>query len=276
MVPNEVEAVNKEFWVEFRRRMRRIEPDCYIVGEIWTEAAHYLDGDRFDAVMNYPFRTAAIEFLGKPEGQGIDAEAFDRLLGRLRACYPEPALRVQFNLLGSHDTERLKTAAGGEAQRVKLLMSLAFAYPGAPALYYGDEVGLEGGKDPGCRGTYPWDEARQDRGIRDHVSRLARARAAEPALRRGSFLPLLAEGRQYAFARQPESGEPGRSVVVVLNASSREAAIAVSVSDPWPRACAARDLLGPREAPIRQGRLEARLGPLDAAYFVAEAPGARD
>ena len=153
-VPNEVEAINPDFWPEFRRRVRKAKPYAYIVGEIWTDARSYLQGDRFDAVMNYPFRSAALEFLAKGAG-GIDARKFDDLLAQQRATYPEPALRVQFNLLGSHDTERLLTVAGDDARRVRLCQVFQFGYLGPPVVYYGDEVGVSGGKTPSAAAASP-------------------------------------------------------------------------------------------------------------------------
>lgn len=263
-VPNEVDAVNPEFWREFRRRIKRQDPDAYIVGEIWTDARQWLQGDKFDAVMNYPVRSAALEFMGK---EGISAREFFQALGHQLATYPEPALRVQFNLLGSHDTPRLRTLCGGDARRARLCMSFLFAWPGAPVVYYGDEVGLEGGKDPECRRTYPWhDEARQDKATLEHVRRLARLRAQEPALRRGVVRFLLADGRLAAFAREPETGEPGRPVVCVINASSSAATARVPVAElGLSEGVAVEALLGP-DARLEGGALVVTLGPLEAAW----------
>ncbi len=90
------------------------------------------------------------------------------------------------NLLGSHDTERLLTRHGGDAAAAKLSYALLMAAEGAPMIYYGDEVGLVGDNDPGCRGTMPWDEATWNQDLLAHVRELTRLRAEHPTLRRGS------------------------------------------------------------------------------------------
>lgn len=262
-VPNEVEAVNPEFWPEFRRRVRKARPDAYIVGEIWTDAQPYLKGDRFDAVMNYPFRTAALEFLGK--GATL-ADKFDQMLSQQRATYAEPALRVQFNLLGSHDTERVLSVTG-DPRRVRLCQTFQFAYLGPPVVYYGDEVGVSGGKDPECRRCFPWEDGKQDAATRDHVTRLAKARAQELALRRGTVRTVATEGAAIAFLREPEAGEPGRPVLCVLNASERE----VELDVPVPGARALDLLEGQAARPVEKGKLHVTVPPVSGQLFALEA-----
>jgi cyclomaltodextrinase / maltogenic alpha-amylase / neopullulanase len=267
-VPNEVDAVNPEFWPEFRQRIKRQDPEAYIVGEIWTDARAWLQGDKFDAVMNYPVRSAALEFLVKREG--IDAPAFLTLLGQQLATYPEPALRVQFNLLGSHDTPRVRTLADGDSRRVRLAMSFVWAYLGAPVLYAGDEVGVLGGKDPECRRTYPWDHPeRQEQTTLGHVRRLGELRAAEPALRRGYVHFLPSQGRVAAFARVPEQGEPGRTIVCVLHSADRTSTVRVPLGD-LEVSSVGEDLLGGRQARLEDGCLVVELGPFEAAWVVVD------
>jgi len=213
-VPNELPH---GFWVEFRERVKRARKDAYIVGEIWNDATPWLKGDQFDAVMNYPVRDACLAFLARGE---TDAATFDRHVGRNRLAYPRPAVEVQFNLLGSHDTPRLRTLAGGDARRARLAQAFVFTYVGAPVVYYGDEVGLEGEKDPDCRRCFPWEEAAQDGATLDWVRRLAAIRRAEPALRRGPFRTRLARGPLYVYERGAAAG--GAAIVCVLNAGEAE------------------------------------------------------
>ncbi len=270
-VPNEVDAINPEFWRDYRRRVKKLDPEAYIVGEIWTDARAWLQGDKFDAVMNYPVRSAALEFVVKG---GIDAAAFAAKLSEQLATYPEPALRVQFNLLGSHDTARVRSLANGDMRRVRQAMTFIYAWLGAPVIYYGDEVGLDGGKDPFCRGTYPWDRPEaQDRVTLEHVRRLGKLRAAERSLRRGTVRFLRSEGRVCAFAREPEQGEPGRPVVCVLHAGEGTTTARIPAAD---LAGEPTELLDGK--PVRRtadGALELELGPFESALIALDADAVR-
>jgi len=223
-VPSEID--DEAFWQEFRTRCRAVRPDAYLVGEIWHVAPEWLLGDRFDALMNYPLAEAIIGFAG---GHALDMEvvrahheyagsvhardgaAFARRLQELLASYDPPTVAVQLNLLGSHDAPRLRTVLGGSAERVRLAMLLQATLPGAPCLYYGDEVGLSGGNDPGCRGAFPWDEGRWEPGLRDTVRALFRLRLAEPALRDGPLSVVGAAGSAVGIER---GSGPARFVVV--------------------------------------------------------------
>ena len=266
-VPNEVDAINPDFWPEFRRRVKKQDPDCYIVGEIWTDARAWLQGDKFDAVMNYPVRQAGLEFVLKAPGQGVDAAAFETMLTQQLATYPEPALRVQFNLIGSHDTPRAATIADGDLRRVRLSFTFLYAWPGAPVVYYGDEIGLDGGKDPQCRRTYPWDRPdKQDLPTLEHVRALGKLRAAEPALRRGTVRFLLSRGRTSAFARVPDAGDPGRPVVCVLNSQPEPARVEVPLGD---LTGLPKSLLGP-EARREGDRLVLELPAYGGAFVALE------
>ncbi len=266
-VPNEVDEVNPAFWPEFRRRIKKQDPDAYIVGEIWTDARQWLQGDKFDAVMNYPVRSAILELASKDDG--LTAAGFFEALGHQLATYPEAALRVQFNLLGSHDTPRVRTLCQGDVRRVRLANALLFAYPGAPVIYYGDEIGLEGGKDPECRRTYPWDQPhKQDQALLEHTRALTRLRAAEPALRRGVIRFLHTQGRAGAFAREPEPGDPGRTVVCAFNAGQADITLRVPLAELEGTPTA---LLGGRDVRRDGDALVVTLGPLEAAYVALEA-----
>lgn len=149
-VPNEID--DDSFWQEFRRRIKAINPEAYIVGEIWDEPSRWLKGDQFDGVMNYPLRRAVLAYLF--DEKPIDLAEFAK---RLREAFPAGRFGVPMNLLGSHDTIRLASLPCSNLQRVKLALAILFFLPGAPCIYYGDEIGMEGGKDPDNRRTFPWE-----------------------------------------------------------------------------------------------------------------------
>ena len=189
-VPNEID--DDSFWQEFRRRIKAINPDAYIVGEIWDEPSRWLQGDQFDGVMNYPLRKAVLKYLFD-ESPIVLAE----FATRLREAFPEGRFGVQMNLLGSHDTIRLASLPCSNLQRVKLALTLLFFLPGAPCIYYGDEIGMLGGKDPDNRRAFPWDELEEGmkKPIFGFIKELIELRRKSQVLRDGSLEIAYSAGR---------------------------------------------------------------------------------
>jgi neopullulanase len=240
-VPADID--DDEFWREFRRRVKAANPEAYIVGEIWHKATRWLQGDQFDAVMNYLFTRACLGFfvgdnllrseVARTGYQSIDtltAEEFRTEIEQLLATYERSITEVQLNLLGSHDTPRFKTLARGDDTAYRLATLFQMTYPGAPCIYYGDEIGMEGGHDPGCRGAFPWDESRWDRELRAYVQRCIALRRAHPALRRGEFTWLFAGQGVVAYLRRLG----GEVLVVVLNNSQRPVTLDVPLGEHMP------------------------------------------
>ncbi len=238
-VPGEID--DDEFWREFRRRIKAIQPEAYIVGEVWQRADRWLQGDQFDAVMNYQFTRAAIGFFSELDDHArwlirdhvygdvppMDANNFARALADQLKWYPEEITFAQMNLLDSHDTVRFLTLLRGDIAAFKLALLALFTFVGAPLLYYGDEIALEGGKDPDNRRGMIWDPARINREMFDWTSRLAAARTKHIALRRGTFEVLYAEGKVIVYARQCK----GNVALVALNASREPVTLDVRVDD---------------------------------------------
>jgi neopullulanase len=210
-VPYEID--DDSFWQEFRNRVRAANPDTYIVGEIWHESQRWLSGDQFDAVMNYIQTRACIAFFGATSLAPLDpgggyarlkpmmAQDFAREIERMLSLYHWEITGAQFNLLSSHDTPRFLTMVDDNKSALKLAMLFQMTMPGAPTIYYGDEVGLTGGYDPGSRGGMPWDRALWDVDLLDYVRGTVHLRKQHPALRRGTYRTVLAEGDTYAFER---------------------------------------------------------------------------
>ena len=217
-VPNEIPH---EFWIEWRRLVKSINPDAYILGEIWDDGTPWLQGDQFDGVMNYPFRASCIDFFALDT---ITVSKFDSVLARERHAYPPGVSFSLYNLLGSHDTERFLTLCRGDIALWKLAVLFQMTYPGAPAIYYGDEVGMTGGKDPGCRGTMVWEPSKQNgemlRFTRDAIA----LRMKHGVLRGGSFVPSLLDddARTYVFLRE----DPSTAALVFLNRGKSEVRVA--------------------------------------------------
>ena len=217
-VPEEIADV--EFWREFRARVKAINPDAYIVAEIWHVAPDRVAGDQFDATMNYPLAEAILGFVGgrRLDREVIDAHgtyagavrpldgpAFADRLQELLTVYDPAVTAVQLNLLGSHDLPRFVTMCGGDRTSLRLASLVQMTLPGAPCLYYGDEIGLEGGIDPGSRGAFPWAPERWDDGLRDSIRRTIALRHANPVLRGGAFRVVAAEAGAVAYLRTEDA-----------------------------------------------------------------------
>jgi len=198
-----------DFWREFRTAVKALKPDAYIVGETWRDTANWLQGDTCDGVMNYPLRECILDYCVRDT---MDAEDFDHFSTRLRTVHGH-ADHVGLNLLGSHDTPRLLTLCAGDVRRATLSISLQFTLPGAPMVYYGDEIGLTGDNDPDCRRTMPWDAARWNQALYTTYRTLIHARRTHVALRRGEVEPLHVFNGVYAFRRAFADDE----VIVVVN-----------------------------------------------------------
>ena len=226
-VPDEITTPG--FWEEFRRRVRAINPEAYICAEIWEACPQWLGGEHFDASMNYPFTSAALAFTGRHRidralqetraynpWPGIDGTTYADKIERLLGLYDWNVETAQLNLLDSHDTARALTLANGDLRTLELATLLLFSYPGAPSVYYGDEIGLDGGlPDQWARKAFPWAEDRWNHDLRRHVQRLIALRRELPALRAGTYQTLAASESSYAMRR--DAG--GMSVVVALNTS---------------------------------------------------------
>ena len=247
------EEIDAGFWREFRRRVRAVNREAYIVAEIWRERAQWLTGDTFDALMNYPLTEAILSFVAAPVldmevvatqheysqfVQPIDGGAFGaRLEHLLTVAYRREATEVQLNLLGSHDTARFLTVAGVDKASLRLATLVQMSVPGAPCIYYGDEIGMEGRHDPDSRRAFPWQESAWDTSLRSYIQAAMRFRAEQPATRRGRMRVLAAAGDAVAYALEL-AGSP--AVVVALNAGTGPAALSFEQ----------RGLLEPAEATL--------------------------
>ena len=164
-VPYDIEDDN--FWREFRQVVKSVNPEAYIVGEVWSEARHWLQGDQFDAVMNYVLNRACLGFFGgehldttqRPGGfflQPLSTVQFADAIDHLLTLYDWKVTLVQLNLLSSHDMPRFLTLVQGDKAALQLATLFQMTFPGAPCIYYGDEIGMAGGHDPDCRRAFPW------------------------------------------------------------------------------------------------------------------------
>ena len=207
--------VPRTFWSAFREVVRQRRPDAYLVGEMWQPAPDWLDV--FDGVMNYPLREHILDFCVRDDK---DAEDF---VYATTPLFAQPAAWWQLNLLGSHDTPRLLTVCQGDVQRAILALTALFVAPGVPMIYYGDEAGMTGDNDPGCRGAMDWTNDASHLPIFQACRRLIATRRRLTALRRGTWEPLLVFNGLLVVFRRHANGD----VLIVLNPRDAQRDVAV-------------------------------------------------
>lgn len=265
-VPNEIVAPG--FWQEFRSRIKAINPDAYIVGEIWGNASKWLDGTQFDGVMNYLFATPTVAFTAGDQVirkhvtsseyspyPKISAGKYARKIKDLLSLYPWEIQLAQLNLLNSHDTSRLVTLVGEDDSSVALAALLLFTFPGAPCIYYGDEVGLAGARDPDCRRGFPakpdWDLEKLSL-----YKKLIALRHQYPALRVGNYEVLSAQDSVYVFKRSLDTQE----VIVAINVAEKAEIEVIETKDLVSQTH--KVIYGEAQlSPLKEGQLELLLPP---------------
>ena len=253
------------FWEDWRKVVKNAKPDAYITGEIWSMAQPWLQGDEFDAVMNYQFAMAAQSFFVN-ESTATTPGAFARRLADLVYAYPLPASLVQMNLFDSHDTDRLASMfvnpdrpydganrpqdnaknfpgppysdrAPTEAERKRQMQAVAVqhAYVGAPMTYYGSEAGMWSPDDPSNRQPFPWtdrgpypDGVAFDQEVFDAYQRVIAVRRSLTALESGDFWPVVTDDGTgvLAFARST----PGQTAYCVVNRSGDAATVTLPLA----------------------------------------------
>lgn len=206
------DEVDHAFWREFRKTVKKANPEALIIGEIMHEASSWLRGDQLDSIMNYPFKHLSIDFFAK---RVINAEEFDSGLTDNRVIYMKKINSNMFNLIDSHDTARFLTEAEGRIERLKLAAAFQFTYIGMPYIYYGDEVGMTGGNDPDCRRCMIWDEEKQNRDLFDFYKTLSKIRKENKALIYGDFKTLYKDKNVIVFKRSIQ----GEQIIIILNNS---------------------------------------------------------
>ncbi len=240
------------FLNSLRKAAKEEKSDALILGEVWEDAStkqsyghrrRYLLGEQLDSVMNYPFREAILTYL-----RGGPAANFVHTVMDIAEHYPPQVLRLLMNHIGTHDTERAITALAGEpdggrdrewqaaqslspSQRqrglalMRLASALQYCLPGVPCIYYGDEAGMEGYKDPFNRGCYPWGQ--EDQALLSWYRRLGQVRRVCPALKEGGIRPISAGSDVVCFERFGN----GASLLCAVNRSEEERRF--SLPDAW-------------------------------------------
>jgi cyclomaltodextrinase len=261
-VPNEIN--DDSFWAEFRQIVKQANPQAYLVGEIWEADPRWVGDGHFDGLMNYPFRDELINFIVTAT---TTASEFGKGIEALLNTYPSEHNFAHLLPLSTHDTQRQLTVCGGDVELVRLMNLIQFCYPGAPNIYYGEEIGMEGGEDPDCRGAFPWDESKWDNELRSYLKKLIQMRQQYLPLRKGQFVRLMEddEGSVVAFARI--LGD--ERITIIINASERRFHRPLKTSELSLQAEGILlDVLGGSRHIAQEGTLEIDLSPFEGMVLV--------
>lgn len=263
-VPNEID--DDLFWREFREVVKSSNPEAYLVGEIWEAKPRWVDEGHFDGLMNYPLRDLLIDLIVKGE---ITATDFASGVEDLLNIYPKEHYFSQLLTLGSHDTKRLKTVCKGDVNSMRLMNIIQFCLPGAPHIYYGDEIGLEGGKDPDCRAAFPWDEKEWDKEHLGFIRKLIDIRTRLPQLRRGDFKRIKEDEKEglISFSRQMES----QAALIIINATKTPSRASIEAKDlPFPDEIELYNVLNRGDIRRSSDTIELELKSLEGAIVISK------
>ncbi|MBA3717243.1 MAG: glycoside hydrolase family 13 protein, partial [Actinobacteria bacterium] len=289
-----------DFWHGFRAAVEKTKAGSPIIGELWKkfDVLPYVNGDTADSSMNYRFRDAVVSLLaphafdskGFPgSGQPIPPSQFVQRMESIREDYPDAVYWTLMNLIDSHDTERIlwTLAPGDESRaqreqnsanldegkkRVKLAALIQMTMPGAPTIYYGDEVGVSGDDDPDDRRTYPWGDAntkklgdtrKPDTSMRAYYTSLTKMRKDNAVLRDGALKFLLTDDAKGILAYGRKAGDS--AAVVVVNSSKEARDVHVPVGGYLPDGTPITPA-----GTIANGELDVTVAPLDARVIFTQ------
>ena len=272
-----------DFIAEIRNAMEQENPDSFLLGEVWEDGSNkiaysqrrrYLLGRQVHGLMNYPFRTALLNWLA-----GGDAAVFRDSMETIRENYPPFAFYGAMNFLGTHDTARILTLLGAEGTpktkaeraayrlsptelarglaKLRLAGMLLYSFPGSPTLFYGDEAGVQGFEDPLNRGAFPWGS--EDAALTDFFRTLGQLRRTRESLRSGALRYLLARGGALSIERE----RGGERTVTALNAGDAPADLTLAWNAPT-----AQDALTGQRFLVIDGKAHLTLPPLDGVILI--------
>ncbi|WP_051217016.1 glycoside hydrolase family 13 protein [Butyrivibrio fibrisolvens] len=199
--------VDDQFLRAFRNSVKEAKEDALVIGEVWENANHYINGSMMDSAMNYDFRRFCGQFFAK---RNIDSAEFDARVSNLLMRYPQQATYAQLNLLDSHDVSRFLTVCGGDRDRMELAILFQMTFVGMPSIFYGDEKGLEGEKESEYR--RPMEFCKEDRLEEVYKSFIA-LRKSHPCFMNGKYETVLVNGNTYGYRRSDDT----ETVTVYMN-----------------------------------------------------------
>lgn len=212
------DEIGHDFWRAFKKRIKSVNKDAIIIGEIMHEANSFLKGDQLDGIMNYPFKNALTDFFAKNE---ITSEEFSNILGTTRMLYMDSITKQMWNLIDSHDTARFLTESKDKLDSLKLASAFQFTYVGVPYIYYGDEIGMSGGNDPYNRGCMKWNKEDQNLDLFEFYKKLIKIRKENKALVYGEYKEIYVKNNVIVFERIYNE----EVIVVIINNNNESISI---------------------------------------------------
>ena len=211
--------VSHRFLKRIREHLKSLKPDIYLLGEIWHDASQWLMGDEYDSVMNYPLMSGIHDFF---LDQTMDKKEFEYMVNRCYTMYMQQNNNVLFNLLDSHDTERLMNWFH-DLDIFYQQLAVLFTLPGSPCIYYGTEIAMEGGFDPDCRRCMPWDKigTEENRERISMMQELIHMRKTEEACR-SLYFHFPNKYQNPRCAEYIKIDSQNRKIEIVLNCSEED------------------------------------------------------
>ena len=255
--------VSQDFWRAFRKQVKSLDPEAWIVGENWGNSQTWLKGDQWDSVMNYPFAFSVIGFL-KPGSEVTPNQFLGNLFANYNLYTPQVS-RNLMNLLGSHDTARVLTQLEGRSDLRDLAAVLQLTWPGTPCIYYGDELGMAGGKDPDNRRCVDWSLDNANNPTLNLYRQLISIRNSSEELKHGEPVQLGKFEDSVVFGRTYQ----GKTAIVAINRSDTGTIVTIP-----------RRILGPNTGNLKvafgegvtqnKTTIVIRLDPMRAAILVPD------
>lgn len=211
------DEIDHAFWKRFRKEIKAIKKDVLLIGEIWHFAGDFLEGDEWDCAMNYPFYQAVQDFVAT---ETICASEFVGRLHFIKGNLHNGLQGYLWNLIDSHDTERFLHSAQHDIGKQRMAAAMQLLLPGMPMIYYGDEVALDGGRDPDCRRGMLWDEGRQNREMLHYYRTLIKIRHTYPVLTEGVITKQYTDDRNGLIYTERERN--GQRIILIFHIGKGE------------------------------------------------------
>lgn len=250
--------IDHTYWQEFRKNIKSVKCDAFIIAEIWEDANSYLNGDQFDSSMDYNFMNLCEQFFAFG---CISVSEFSDKLSRLRLRYKKPIQQCLMNLLDTHDVKRFMFVCNGDFRRLRLASFFQFMYVGVPSIYYGDEVGLSGLTEKEYRRKMEWDVTKQNIELKEHYKRIINIRKKHDTLVFGDFETKIVDNINGIFAFSRKGKE---KFLIVMNNSVFKRNVEINC----PGIENAYDLYNERNVLINSGKAAISLEPFGASVIL--------